>query len=75
MKTALQMSCDTKFDCFFLNFRDRIVHILAVRPYKKPELFDRMSRGELFFETYLGTVSTLSNNARIHTSIGGRSFF
>lgn len=25
--------------------RERIVHLLAVRPYKKPELSDRMNRG------------------------------
>ena len=27
-------------------FRERIVHLLAVRPYKKPELMLRINRGK-----------------------------
>lgn len=28
------------------NFRERIIHLLAVRPFKKPELISRIIRGE-----------------------------
>ena len=27
-------------------FRDRIIHLLALRPYKKPELLARLQRGK-----------------------------
>lgn len=26
-------------------FRDRIIHLLAIRPYKKPELMARLQKG------------------------------
>ena len=50
------------------SLRERIVHLLAVRPYKKPELLDRMNRDglrekekkELF--PLVKTVSTMKDN-------------
>ena len=38
-------SCYKDFFIFFC--RERIVHLLAVRPYKKPELLSRIVRGKL----------------------------
>ena len=32
--------------CLFILFRERLIHLLAVRPYKKPELIIRITRGE-----------------------------
>lgn len=32
----------------FVYYRERVVHLLAVRPLKKPELLDRMARGKIF---------------------------
>ena len=29
--------------------KERIIHLLAVRPFKKPELLSRINRGEYFF--------------------------
>ena len=31
----------------FWYYRERVVHLLAVRPLKKPELYDRMARGKI----------------------------
>lgn len=31
------------FDFFY---RERLIHVLALRPYKKPELFDRFYKGK-----------------------------
>lgn len=30
---------------FLFLFRERLIHLLALKPYKKPELYDRISRG------------------------------
>lgn len=34
-------------------YRERLIHLLAVRPYKKPELLDRIHRGENVFLVFL----------------------
>lgn len=31
---------------FFLYNRERLIHVLALRPYKKPELYDRINKGK-----------------------------
>lgn len=31
---------------FFCCNRERLIHVLALRPYKKPELYDRINKGE-----------------------------
>jgi hypothetical protein len=34
-------------DAFLLVCRERLIHLLAVRPYKKPELYDRINKGTI----------------------------
>lgn len=31
---------------FLFNFRERLIHLLAVRPYKKPELYAKIKSGK-----------------------------
>lgn len=31
---------------FFLRNRERLIHLLALRPFKKPELYDRLNKGK-----------------------------
>ena len=33
---------------FFDNSRERLIHLLAVRPYKKPELYAKINGGEFW---------------------------
>ena len=59
---------------FFFFFRERIVHLLAVRPLKKPELLARMIGGK--FETrdrprFFDQVGHQTPNV----SIGNKYFF
>lgn len=30
----------------FFHYRDRLIHLLALKPYKKPELYARLQNGE-----------------------------
>jgi hypothetical protein len=32
--------------------RERLIHLLAVRPYKKPELYDRIMKGTVYIFCY-----------------------
>ena len=52
-KIEINLKIDTKMSfrsnmrlIFILFCRERVVHLLAVRPLKKPELLDRMARGK-----------------------------
>jgi RNA polymerase II elongation factor ELL len=37
---------------FFFSFRERIIHLLAVRPFKKPELIIRINRGNTILNRF-----------------------
>ena len=46
-----QVKQSSYFDTLFLFFcRDRIIHLLAIRPYKKPELIIRLRKGKSTLE-------------------------
>lgn len=52
---------DTKFCCCV--FRERLIHLLAVRPYKKPELYAKVKSGE--YERAAARVDDLSGWANL----------
>jgi hypothetical protein len=39
--------------------RERLIHLLAVRPYKKPELYDRIMKGTVYTFSYTGATETV----------------
>lgn len=44
MHNKLMYCCFVVFRCVLC--RERLIHLLAVRPYKKPELFAKVKSGE-----------------------------
>lgn len=32
--------------------RERLIHVLALRPYKKPELYERIKKGKIRLECF-----------------------
>jgi len=57
---------------FFLCNRERLIHVLALRPYKKPELYERIKKGKIRFECsqFFGIV----DNILIYMSTNSRGF-
>jgi hypothetical protein len=39
--------------------RERLIHLLAVRPYKKPELYDRIMKGTVYIFLYTGATDRI----------------
>ena len=39
--------------------RERLIHLLAVRPYKKPELYDRIMKGTVYIFSYTGATERI----------------
>jgi hypothetical protein len=39
--------------------RERLIHLLAVRPYKKPELYDRIIKGTVYIFSYTETTERI----------------
>ena len=36
-----------KLNCIFIVYREKVIHLLAVRPYKKIELISRLTKGKV----------------------------
>jgi len=36
-----------KLNCIFIVYREKVIHLLAVRPYKKIELIARLTKGKV----------------------------
>lgn len=36
-----------KLNCIFIVYREKVIHLLAIRPYKKIELISRLTKGKV----------------------------
>ena len=48
----------SQVNCVFFLYRERVIHLLAVRPYKKPELISRLTKGMSILETRMMLISS-----------------